>query len=77
MSAFDNSYRILYVSTTTGMVCILIPTGEVSQEDTVKAVPAGADYWIVDQADIPQDRSFRDAWELDTDELGTPTGTGV
>jgi hypothetical protein len=38
-------------------------------------VPAGKEYWIVDVADIPEDRSFRNAWQLD-ETLGSPHGIG-
>jgi len=32
-------------------------------------VPEGAKYKIIEDSDIPNDRSFRDAWEIDESEL--------
>ena len=55
--------RIIY-PTDNGGVAIIIPTGELSIEEVVaKDVPEGKPYKIVDVADIPTDRTFRDAWE--------------
>jgi len=41
-----------------------------------KDVPAGAPFWIVDVADVPADRTLRDAWELDEAAMGVPDGYG-
>lgn len=51
-----------------GGVAILIPTEEYLASHTLeelaaKDVPAGKPYKIIDAADIPADRTFRDAWE--------------
>ncbi len=51
-----------------GGVSILIPTPEYLAEHTIeelaaKDVPADKPYKIVDVADIPTDRTFRNAWE--------------
>uniref|UniRef100_A0A6H1ZCV6 Tail fiber assembly protein n=1 Tax=viral metagenome TaxID=1070528 RepID=A0A6H1ZCV6_9ZZZZ len=47
-------------------ISIVNPTGEFPIEDVIqKSVPKDTDYWIVDEKDIPKDRSFRDAWEWD------------
>jgi hypothetical protein len=55
--------RIIY-PTDDGGVAIIIPTGELSIEEVIaKDVPQGKPYKIVDVADIPTDRTFRDAWE--------------
>jgi hypothetical protein len=59
--------RIIYPNDEGG-VSILIPTTEYLEEHTieqiaVKDVPAGKPYKIVDVADIPSDRTFRNAWE--------------
>ena len=56
--------RIIYP--TDGGVAILIPAPECGltiEEIAAKDVPAGKPYKIVDVADIPTDRTFRDAWE--------------
>ena len=54
--------KIIY-KTETG-VAIIHPTGELSIEEVAaKDVPAGTPFKIVDAADIPSDRTFRNAWE--------------
>ena len=59
--------RIIY-STDEGGVAIVIPSPEALKAMTIeeiaaKDVPAGKAYKIVDVADIPSDRTFRNAWE--------------
>ena len=57
--------RIIY-PTDDGGVAIIVPAAECGlsiQEIAAKDVPAGKEYKIVDVADIPTDRTFRDAWE--------------
>lgn len=59
--------RIIYPNDDGG-VSILIPTPEYLTEHTIeelaaKDVPAGKPYKIVDVSEIPEDRTFRDAWE--------------
>ena len=51
-----------------GGVSIIIPTPEAFETMTIeeiaaKDVPAGKPFKIVDVADIPSDRTFRNAWE--------------
>lgn len=61
-----------------GGVSIIVPapgTGMTIDQVAKKDVPAGKEYWIVDVADIPEDRTFRNAWQLD-DTLGNPHGIG-
>lgn len=70
--------RIIYPKHDGG-VAIIIPTDEFladySIEDlAAKDVPAGVPYKIVDAADIPTDRTFRSAWEIDISE---PDGYGI
>lgn len=60
----DNK-RIIFQNAEGG-VSIVIPAPGISQEEALKAVPAGANYEIVDAADIPDDRTFRNAWFHDT-----------
>jgi hypothetical protein len=52
--------RIIYQSESGG-VAVIIPTESV--ELALKDVPAGVPYEIVDAADIPSDRTFRNAWK--------------
>jgi hypothetical protein len=61
--------RIIY-QTDDGGVAVVIPTAETLTEHTIeeiaaKDVPSGKAYKIVDAADIPSDRTFRNAWEVD------------
>jgi hypothetical protein len=59
--------RIIYPNDDGG-VSILIPTPEYLETHTIeelaaKDVPAGKPFKIVDVSDIPEDRTFRAAWE--------------
>ena len=55
--------RIIYPNDEGG-VSIVIPTDEVSIDQVIaQSVPQGKPYKIVDVADIPTDRTFRNAWE--------------
>ena len=66
--------RILY-KTNEGGVAVIVPTGELSLEETAaKDVPSGRPYKIVDVADIPSERTFRDAWEIDEADLTDGVG---
>jgi hypothetical protein len=61
-----NNPRILY-PTPEGGVAIIIPAAECGltiEEIAAKDVPAGVPFRIVDAADIPEDRTFRNAWEF-------------
>lgn len=56
--------KIIYPENTG--IAIIHPTGEKSIQDTAnQIVPTGVVYKIIDSADIPQDRDFREAWEFD------------
>lgn len=66
--------RIVF-KTDNGGVAIVIPTGDLPIEQVaLKDVPAGAPFKIVSVEDIPQDRTFRGAWEMDFSE---PDGFGL
>jgi hypothetical protein len=57
--------RIIY-PTDKGGVAIIVPAPECGltiQEIADKDVPEGTPYKIVDVADIPTDRTFRNAWK--------------
>ena len=75
--------RIVY-QTDEGGVAVIIPTPECLQDHTIeeiaqKDVPAGKPYKIVTTADIPADRTFRSAWEVDpatlTDGIGADSSS--
>lgn len=56
--------RIIY-PTDDGGVAIIIPAPDCGlsiEEIAVKDVPQGKPYKIVDVSDIPEDRTFRNAW---------------
>ena len=60
----DITKRIIYPNDEGG-VSILIPSPNCEmtiEEIAAKDVPAGKPYQIVDVADIPTDRTFRNAW---------------
>ncbi len=70
--------RIIY-STDNGGVAIIIPTPEVLQNHTIeevalKDVPAGKPFKIVDVNTIPTDRTFRNAWTVDEEDLTDGVG---
>lgn len=52
--------RIIY-KTEDGGVAVIVPADTI--EACMKDIPEGAEYAIVDTADIPSDRTFRNAWE--------------
>jgi len=57
--------RIIYPDGNGG-VAIIIPAPECGlniEEIAAKDVPQGVEYKIVDASDIPEDRTFRNAWE--------------
>ena len=61
-------------------VSVLIPTSEALSFAAIvdvaeKDVPHNLPYWIVPTSDIPTDRTFREAWEID-ESFGEPDGFG-
>jgi hypothetical protein len=65
--------RIIY-KTDEGGVAIIIPSPEALEQYGIQAiaqkdVPSGKRYKLVDAADIPSDRSDRNAWTVDEAEL--------
>lgn len=61
--------RIIY-QTDEGGVAVIVPSPEALEQYGIEAialkdVPAGKPFKIVDVADVPSDRTFRDAWEVD------------
>lgn len=59
------SQRIIY-PTDEGGVAVVVPAPECGltiEEIAAKDLPTGKPFKIVDTADIPSDRTFRDAWE--------------
>ena len=57
--------RIIY-PTPDGGVAVIVPAPECGlsiEEIAAKDVPEGVEYKIIDVSDIPEDRTFRNAWE--------------
>lgn len=70
--------RIIYKNDDGG-VSVIIPSPNILKTRTIeevaqKDVPSGKPYKIVDVDDIPTDRTFRDAWEVDEATLTDGTG---
>ena len=70
--------RIIYKNNEGG-VSVIIPTPEALEQHGIQAiaikdVPAGKPFKIVDAADIPSDRSARDAWTVDEADLTDGVG---
>ena len=73
--------RIIYANND-GTIAIVVPSEEWLNSNTIeelarKDVPVGVDYWIVEDSEVPSDRTFRNAWELNPTDLGTPDGQGI
>jgi hypothetical protein len=73
------SSRIIYKNQDNS-VSVLIPTSEALSFATIyqiaeKDVPHNIPYWIVSTSDIPESRTFRNAWEVD-ESFGEPDGFG-
>ena len=65
--------RIIY-KTDIG-IAVIVPTGELSVTETAKKdVPTSTPYWIVDVSEIPSDRTWREAWDIDEAELTDGVG---
>lgn len=68
--------RIIYQNDAGG-VSIIIPapnSGLTVEQVAAKDVPTGKPYKIVDEADIPADRTARDSWTVDVADLTDGVG---
>ena len=70
--------RIIY-QTDEGGVAVIIPTPQALETMTIqkiaeKDVPTGKAFKIVADSDVPSDRTFRGAWEVDPDTLTDGVG---
>lgn len=57
-----SDYRIIFTNADGG-VSIIIPAPGVAEEQAAAAVPDGVPYEVVSVSALPQDRTFRNAWE--------------
>ncbi len=58
--------KVIIYPNESGGVCIVVPAlncGLTVEQVATKDVPQGKPYKIIDAKDVPQDRTFRDAWE--------------
>lgn len=74
-----NTKRIVHINEETGGIKIDIPTEEALSVMTIEElalilVPEGKPFKIIDASDLPPDRAFRDAWEIDESELTDGVG---
>jgi hypothetical protein len=65
-----------------GGISIIIPTPDCLQSHTIKEiaekdVPEGRPYKIVDISELPTDRTFRNAWDIDEAELTDGVGGAI
>lgn len=68
--------RIIYKQNN-GLIAIIIPSSKETrtiEEIAKKDVPTGISYKIVNVSEIPSDRTFRNAWEIDESELTDGVG---
>jgi hypothetical protein len=70
--------RIIFLQDN-GVVAVIIPTAEALEQHSIQAiaikdVPAGRKFKLVDAADIPSDRSDRNAWTVDEADLTDGVG---
>lgn len=68
--------RIIYPNDDGG-VSVVIPnpnTKYTIEQIALKDVPAGKPYRIIEDTDVPTDRTFRNAWEAD---FSNPDGLGL
>lgn len=66
--------RIIYPHNGTVAVITPLPCGLSLEQIARKDVPANTPYLIIDADDIPEDRTYRDAWAADFSE---PDGYGI
>ncbi len=71
---------IIAYADNTDFVYLVHPTQEALESHSfmtvaLKDVPHGLPFWMVDESEIPADRTFRDAWEV-PEEWGPPDGYG-
>ena len=71
--------QVIIYNQDNGIPAVVMPTQEALASHTIeeiaaKDVPAGKPYKIVDVADIPSDRTFRNAWTVNEADLTDGVG---
>lgn len=70
----DMTQKIIFPNGSGG-IAVLHPTGEIPVSEVArKDVPAGVPYLIINESDLPADRSTRAGWEAD---FINPDGHGI
>lgn len=74
--------KVIVFKNESGGVSVAVPTQECLQHYTIeqiaeKDVPEGVPYKIMDRSELPTDRTFRDAWEIDEAELTDGVGGSI
>ena len=68
--------RILFTQTD-GTVAVIVPAHGVNFEQVLKAVPLGVHYEVVNDTDVPSDRTFRNAWFHDVSAAAQKVGVDL
>jgi hypothetical protein len=66
--------KVIIYKQDNGRVAVIHPTPEAFEIYDIysiaeKVVPVGKPYKIIDKSEIPTDRAFRDAWDINESEL--------
>lgn len=74
--------KVILYKSAKGGVSIVVPTPDCLKSHSIeeiaeKDVPEGLPYKIVDASEIPTDRTFRNAWEIDESELTDGVGGSI
>lgn len=68
---FKNEDNSIGIITPTDEALSFVTVAQIAEKD----VPYNLPYWIVEDSEIPEDRTFRNAWEID-ESFGEPSGFG-
>jgi hypothetical protein len=68
---FKNQNNSIGIITPTEEALNFATMGQIAEKD----VPHNLPYWIVEDLEIPEDRTFRNCWEID-ESFGEPHGFG-
>ena len=61
------SQRVIYPLSNGGVAIVIPSPGCESVQQLIDTVPARRSYQVVDESEIPSDRTFRDAWTYSED----------
>ena len=62
--------KIIIYQDTDGSTCVVHPAPGIALKTVIAtSVPDGAEYEVLEDAQLPQDRYFRDAWKLENGEV--------